>query len=108
MSQSRTLIIFMYIIRETFIAKPGYAGKFAMMMKKEMENWKEFKGYVLLDIATDYNTIVIEYEVENLGEFGKMMEEHKKEQNKQKTNEKPPEYTELYLTGKREIFRMVE
>jgi hypothetical protein len=97
----------MYIIRETFIAKPGYAGELARMMKKEMDNWKDFKGHVLLDIATDYNTIVCEYEIDSLATFEKMMTEYKQDQAKKKSS-KPPKYTQLYQTGKREIFKVVE
>lgn len=97
----------MYIVRETFIAKPGHAGELAKLMKKEMESWKKFRGQVLLDMVTDYNTIVVEYEIKNLAEFEKMMTAHKKSQSKTKKSNKPPKYTELYQTGKREIFRIV-
>src|SRR4051812_25732029 len=97
----------MIIIRETFIAKPGHAGEFARLMKEEMKQWKEFKGYVLLDMVTDYNTIVVEYEMESLADFEKMMVSHKKDQDKMK-DKNPPPYTQLYQTGKREIFKVVE
>ena len=98
----------MFIVRETFTAKPGHAGHLAKMMKDEMANWKGFKGYVMLDFVTDYNQIVVEYELESLADFEKMMADYKKEQTKEKNNDKPPAYTELYLTGKREIFKIVE
>lgn len=97
----------MYIIRETFIAKPGHAGELAQLMKKEMHGWRGFKGHVLLDMATDYNTIVVEYEIKSLAEFEKMMTDYKKSQAKVKSK-KPPKYTELYQTGRREIFKVVE
>ena len=97
----------MFIVRETFIAKPGHAGKFAKMMKEEMASWKGFKGYVLLDYVTNYNKIIIEYELEHLADFEKMMGEEKAKQAKKK-DDKPPAYTELYLKGKREIFKVVE
>ncbi len=96
----------MLIVRETFIAKPGYAGKLAKMMKEEMAKWKDFKGYVMLDYVTDYNTIVVEYELENLVDFEKSMADHKKEM-AEKKDDTPPEYTQYYLTGKREIFRVI-
>lgn len=99
--------IIMYIVRETFIAKPGHAGEFARMMKKEMGEWKGFKGYVLLDFVTDYNKIVIEYEIESVAEFERMMTEEKATRDNKK-NDKPPAYTQLYDTGKREIFKVVE
>lgn len=98
----------MYIVREIFIAKPGYAGELARLMKDEMKKWKDFKGHVLLDMVTDYNTIVIEYEIESLAQFDEMMAAHRKQQAKVKKGSKPPKYTELYQTGKREIYRIVE
>ncbi len=96
----------MYIVRETYIAKPGHAGELANLMKEEMKQWPDFKGYVLLDTVTDYNTIVVQYEIESLTEFGKMMDEHQKAKEKKKSAT-PPAYTQLYQTGKREIFRIV-
>lgn len=98
----------MFIVRETFIAKPGHAGKLAKMMKDEMKNWKEFKGYVLLDYVASYNKIVIEYELKSLADFEKMMDDYKKEQTKMKSGDEPPAYTEMYQFGKREIFKVVE
>lgn len=97
----------MYIVRETFIAKPGHAGKLARMMKDEMDSWPGFKGHIMLDFVTNYNKIVIEYEMKSLSDFEKMMEDFKKEQAKSKST-KPPAYTELYQTGKREIFKIVD
>lgn len=97
----------MYIVRETFIARPGHAGELADLMKKDMESWDGFKGKILLDMVTDYNTIVIEYEIGSLVEFENMMSDFKKQQTKEKKNTKPPKYTELYQTGRREIFRVV-
>lgn len=97
----------MYIVRETFIAQPGHAGELAQLMKKEMANWKGFKGYVLLDFVTDYNQIVVEYEINSLAEFETSMAEMKKAQDKSK-DKKPPAYTALYQRGKREIFKVVE
>ncbi len=99
----------MYIVRETYIAKPGHAGEFANLMKEEMKQWPDFKGYVLLDAVADYNTIIVQYEIENLTAFGKMMDEHQAAKEKKKgTSTTPPAYTQLYQTGKREIFRVVE
>ena len=97
----------MYIIRETFIAKPGYAGKLAKMMKSEMAKWKDFKGYVLLDAVTEYNKIVVEFEVNSLAEFEQEMQKMDAEKAKKDENAPPPEYTQYYLAGKREIFKVL-
>ncbi len=97
----------MYIVTETFIAKPGYAGKLAAMMKEEMSKDKSFRGKVMIDFVTNYNKILIQYELESLAEFDKAMAGQQKIKAKQKKNAKPPEYTQYYLTGKREIYRVL-
>ncbi len=97
---------FRYLVREVFIAKPGHAGELAKMMKEEMEKMPDFNGHVLLDFVTDYNKIVVEYKIKSMEEFEKSMTEHKKEQEKNKSD-KPPKYTELYKFGKREIFKIL-
>jgi hypothetical protein len=96
----------MYIVRETFIAKPGHAGPLAQLMKNEMDSLKDFNVKVMLDFVTNYNTIVAEYEINSLADFEKMMTDYKKDQAKSKSK-KPPAYTEMYLSGKREIFKIV-
>ncbi|MBX4210835.1 hypothetical protein KW783_02570 [Candidatus Parcubacteria bacterium] len=101
----------MYLVREVFIAKPGHAGEFAELMKKEMTSDPKFKGYVLLDMVTNYNKIVCEYEIESLAAWESMMMKYRKEakdkQSEEKKDNKPPKYTELYLTGKREIYKIL-
>ncbi len=96
------------MIRETFTAIPGHAHELADMMKSDMSSWPDFKGHVLLDMVTDYNQIVIEYEINSLKEFEDMMTDMKNQQSKTKKSSRPPKYTELYQTGKREIFKIVE
>jgi hypothetical protein len=62
----------MLVIREVFIAKPGKPGELAELIQRmnppEMKNAK-----VMLDSVTDYNKIVLEYEVEDMDEFEKIM-----------------------------------
>ncbi|KKT92494.1 MAG: hypothetical protein UW94_C0017G0011 [Parcubacteria group bacterium GW2011_GWA2_45_14] len=62
----------------------------------------------MLDFVTKYNQIMIEYKIASLADFEKMMMDFKKEQTKTKKMNKPPAYTELYQTGQREIFKIVE
>ena len=50
----------MYIVRETFTAKPGCASELAELMHGEMRSWKDFKGRVMVDLVADYNTVVME------------------------------------------------
>ncbi len=95
----------MFIVRNTFIAKPGQAGKLAKMMKENSPNLPGSKARVMIDYATDFNKIILEYEIESLAEFEKMMEEFK---SNPEIRAKMAGYTDLYLTGKREIFKVVD
>ncbi len=99
----------MLLVREVFIAKPGHAGELSNMMKENMKGMPGFmNAKVMLDSVTDYNKIVIEYEVESLTAFDEMMQQEKaKQTTTKKKPAKGPKYTDLYLTGKREIFRII-
>ena len=97
----------MFIVREVLIAKPGQAGKLAKLMKEAMAIMRNGKSRVLLDFVTDFNKIVIEHEVESLEEFEREMNEYKNNPNLE-LMEKMKGYTDLYQTGYREIYKVVE
>jgi hypothetical protein len=98
----------MLLVREVFIAKPGHAGELSKMMKENMKGMPGFmNAKVMLDSVTDYNKIVVEYEVESLTAFEENMNKEKSKQTSKKPETKGPKYTDLYLTGKREIFRII-
>jgi hypothetical protein len=96
----------MIIIREVFIAKPGSAGKLAKMMKESAPTMGA-NTKVMLDFVTDYNKIVVEHEVESLAKFEEEMNNYKNKTDP-KMAEKMKGYTDLYLIGKREIYKVVE
>ncbi len=98
----------MLLVQEVYIAKPGHAGEFAKMMKDGMKDMPAHMNIkVLLDSVTDYNKVVIEYEVESLATFETMMNEEKSKQSANKEEQAGSKYTDFYLTGRREIFRIV-
>ena len=81
-----------------------------MHMKESMTampGMEDMKMIVMLDFVTDFNKIVIEHETESLAEFEKSMGEYKKNPDP-KMMQKMKGYTDLYMTGKREIFKIVE
>jgi hypothetical protein len=94
----------MLIVRETFVAKPGQASKLAKLMKEMFEADPNFKGRVMTDMVGNYNTVVAESEVESLAEWEKYMENMPEMSDDLK--EKMKNYTDMYLTGKREIWRV--
>lgn len=97
----------MFIIREVFTAKPGQASKLAKLFKKVFP-----EGRVMTDFVGNYNTVVVEMQTESLAEFEKEMEEYKSGKPDPKMDpdvaEEMSKYTEMYLTGRREIFQIVE
>jgi hypothetical protein len=100
----------MLLVREIFIAKPGHAGELARMMKAEMTE-VDASGRlpeIFLDQVTDYNTIVCHYYVKSLTDWEAQWSKEKAKQSKKKPAKKGPKYTDLYLTGRREILRVVE
>lgn len=94
----------MLVVREIFVAKPGQASKLAKMFKEVMAADPNFKGRIMTDMVGDYNTVVVEDTVESLTEWEKKMEDIQK--NPPPGMDKMSNYTEMYLTGKREIFRI--
>jgi len=100
----------MLIVREIFTAKPGQASKLAKLFKKSFGTASNIR--VMTDLIGNYNTVVMEMEMEDLAEFDRMMEEYRsgKPDPKidQETAKEMSKYTEMYLTGRREIFQLVE
>ena len=94
----------MIVIRNTFIAKPGSASKLATQIKDAATTVANLKGFrVMTDLTGDFNRVVLEYEADNVAEFEARMKDYA-------TNEafrnKMKGYTDLYVTGSREILQV--
>lgn len=100
----------MIIVREIFVAKAGQASKLAKLFKKAFGTTPNSR--VMTDMIGDYNTVVVQMEMNNLSEFEKMMEEYKSGKPDPSMDPKVAEemshYTDMYLTGRREIFQVVD
>jgi len=100
----------MIIIREVFTAKPGQASKLAKLFKKSFSTDQNVR--IMTDLVGSYNTVVIEMQAKNLAEFEKEMEEYKSGKPDPRMTpevaEEMSKYTEMYLTGRREIYQTVE
>ena len=99
----------MLIIRDIFTAKPGQASKLANLWKKAMNGEKNVR--VLTDAIGDFNTVIMETEVKDLAEFERIMEAYKagdmpKGMDKE-TASALSKYTEMYQSGKREVYKIV-
>ncbi len=94
----------MYIIRETFTAKPGMASKLAKLFAETMPSTNEYNVRVMTDFVGPFNTVVIETEVENLEEHNRRMKEYMEKSN---IGDRMKGYTDMYQSGSREIWQVV-
>jgi hypothetical protein len=98
------------VIREVFTAKPGQASKLAKLFKKGFG--EEPNVRVMTDLVGEYNTVVVEMLTDSLAAFEKEMEDYKSGKPDPKMDpaiaEEMSMYTEMYLTGRREIYQIVE
>jgi len=94
----------MIVVRSTFICKPGNASKLAALFKEAGALGKLPEHRILTDVTGEFNRVVLEYTVKDLGGFEAEMKEY---QTNEALREKMKGYTDLYLTGSREIFRIV-
>jgi hypothetical protein len=94
----------MLVVRNTFFAKPGQAGKLAAHVKEVATIGHLKNPRVMTDVTGDFNQVVLEHEVESLGEFE---EAFKKYLSDPEIREKAKGYLDLWTSGKRELFRVV-
>ncbi len=95
----------MVIVRNCFVARPGSASKLAAQLKEAAGVAPGLKGYrVLTDLTGDFNRVILEYEAENVGEFEDRMRDYA---TNQAFREKMKGYTDLYVTGSREILQVM-
>lgn len=94
----------MIIVRNTFTAKPGQAGKLAAHLK-EVAGLGKLPGHrVLTDVTGDFNTVVLEYEVESITGFEETMSRYLKDP---AIREKSAAYLDYWATGSRQLLRVV-
>lgn len=93
----------MIVVRETFIAKPGMASKLAAWFKAEMEGQRGCR--VMTDLVGSFNSVIMETEFENMAAFEKEWQEYMN-QPKSAPDPSKPKHTDMYIEGKREIFRV--
>lgn len=96
----------MIIVHDIFICKPGNASKLAKLFKDVMSNLPEMVN-IMTDMTGQYNRVIMVSKYENLSayeeSFKKYME-HSEEM--KKMQEAMKGYTEMYLTGSREIYQV--
>ncbi len=65
----------MFMVRNTFVAKPGCASKLAAQLKEAVVAFQMPGARVMTDITGDFNRVIMEHSAESLEEFEKRMQE---------------------------------
>ncbi len=94
----------MIVVRNNFTAKPGQASKLAAQLKEMAAAGNLPNHRVLTDVTGEFNRVVLEYEVESAAGFEETFNRYTKDQ---KMREKAKGYTDLWITGSRELLRLV-
>jgi hypothetical protein len=96
----------MILVRETFIARPGMASKLAKTIRDaQRESGGTAKVKVMTDLTGAFNKVVMETELGSLADLEKRMQEYGANT---KLREKMSGYTDMYLTGEREVYQVLE
>ena len=94
----------MYVIRNIFTAKPGSAGKLAAQLKDASAAFQMPNVRILTDMTGDFNRVIMEHSAESMADMEKRMQEV---MSSSAYKEKMAGYTDLWITGTREILRVV-
>ena len=94
----------MIIVREFFTAKPGQASKLAALIKDVMSDSKD-EVRIMTDLTGEFNQVVMETKLPDLAAIEARMQQYGSDP---KLREKMKGYTDLWITGGREIYRLVE
>jgi len=96
----------MIIVHDTFVCKPGNASKLAKLFKETMKGFSEVK-HIMTDMTGQYNRVIMVSEYENLSAYEKSFEAYMNPTPEMKeAMSKMENYTEMYQTGSREIFKV--
>jgi heme-degrading monooxygenase HmoA len=96
----------MIIVHDIFVCKPGNASKVAKLFKEVMAENKDLVN-IMTDMTGQYNRVIMVSKFENLAAYEQSWEKYKENtEEMKKMTEKMAGYTEMYLTGSREIYQV--
>ncbi len=93
----------MYVLRESFIAKPGMASRLARLLKDVTSKMTGKKPRILTDMVGNFNYVEMETEIADLGALEALMKDYS---SNQEIKDMMKDYTDLYVSGRREILKL--
>ncbi len=94
----------MIVVRNSFVAKPGQASKLAAQLKEMATAGNLTNFRVLTDVTGEFNRVVMEYEVESAAGFEETFRRYTSDP---QIREKMKGYTDLWVSGSRELLRIM-
>ena len=94
----------MILVREVFVCMPGMASKFVKLMKSVMQGAPE-RVVIMTDLTGVFNKVVLQTEFKSLQDFETRMKDYAQNQ---VWRDRMAGYTEMYQSGKREIYQIIE
>jgi heme-degrading monooxygenase HmoA len=96
----------MIIVHDIFVCKPGNASKVAKLFKEVMAEDKELVN-IMTDMTGQYNRVTMVRQFESLAAFEESFKQYMNPNEEQKKKfAKMEGYTDMYLTGSREIYKV--
>jgi hypothetical protein len=98
--------IFMIIVHDIFICKPGNASKIAKLFKEWAGVAPKKNLQVLTDMTGQYHRVVIAASFENLTAYEEDMKTMGQTPQEKEVMDKFKDMNEMYVSGSREIFKV--
>lgn len=95
----------MIVVHDIFVCKPGQASKMARMFKEMMAKNKELI-HIMTDMTGQYNRVIMVTKYANLAAYEKAFQKYMRPTPAmKKMMAKMAGYTDMYLSGSREIYQ---
>ena len=96
----------MIIVHDIFVCKPGNASKMAKMFKEAMEGDTGLVN-IMTDMTGEFNRVIMVSQYESLTAYEESFKKYMEDSEEmRKMKEKMKGYTDMYLTGSREIYKV--
>jgi heme-degrading monooxygenase HmoA len=96
----------MIIVHDIFVCKPGNASKLAKLFKEAMSGNKELVS-IMTDMTGQFNKVVMVSQYESLTAYEQSWQKYmENSEEMKKMQEAMKGYTDMYLTGSREIYKV--